>query len=100
MTPLKIGNDSFSLPIELVTSTQAILARNRSGKSYTASVQAEELLRHKQQIAAIDLNDAWRGAAFLCVRRWVEFPGCCVREEITPRRRSKPTRAGRSLAGR
>jgi DNA helicase HerA-like ATPase len=44
-----------------VTSTQAILARKRSGKSYTASVQAEELLRHKQQIAAIDPTGAWWG---------------------------------------
>lgn len=61
MTPLRIGNDGFSLPIELVTSTQAILARKRSGKSYTASVQAEELLRHKQQIAAIDPTGAWWG---------------------------------------
>lgn len=59
--PLKIGKDGFALPIELVTSTQAILARKRSGKSYTASVQAEELLRHKQQIAAIDPTGAWWG---------------------------------------
>ncbi len=59
--PLRIGKDGFSLPIELVTSTQAILARKRSGKSYTASVQAEELLRHKQQIAAIDPTGAWWG---------------------------------------
>ena len=40
-----IGKDGFALPIELVTSTKTILARKRSGKSYTASVQAEELLR-------------------------------------------------------
>ena len=59
--PLQIGKNGFSLPIELVTSTQAILARKRSGKSYTASVQAEELLRHKQQIAAIDPTGAWWG---------------------------------------
>ncbi len=59
--PLRIGKDGFGLPIELVTSTQAILARKRRGKSYTASVQAEELLRHKQQIAAIDPTGAWWG---------------------------------------
>ena len=59
--PLRIGKDGFALPIELVTSTQTILARKRSGKSYTASVQAEELLRHKQQIAAIDPTGAWWG---------------------------------------
>lgn len=58
---LRIGKDGFSLPIELVTSTQAILARKRSGKSYTASVEAEELLRHKRQIATIDPTGAWWG---------------------------------------
>lgn len=52
---------SFSLPLELVTSTQAILARKRSGKSYTASVEAEELLAQKQQIAVIDPTSAWWG---------------------------------------
>ncbi len=61
MTRLRISKGGFSLPIELVTSTQAILARKRSGKSYTASVQAEELLAHKQQIAAIDPTGAWWG---------------------------------------
>ena len=58
---LAVGKDGFSLPLDLVTSTQAILARKRSGKSYTASVEAEELLAHKQQIAAIDPTGAWWG---------------------------------------
>ncbi len=58
---LAIGADGFTLPLELVTATQAILARKRSGKSYTASVEAEELLLHKQQIAAIDPTGAWWG---------------------------------------
>lgn len=60
MEVLKIGSD-FSLPLELVTSTQAILARKRSGKSYTASVEAEEMLEHHQQIAVIDPTSAWYG---------------------------------------
>ena len=60
MNNLRIGED-FSLPIELVTSTQAILARKRSGKSYTASVEAEELLSAHQQIAVIDPTGAWHG---------------------------------------
>lgn len=60
-TKLVIGRDGFSLPISLVTSTQAILARKRSGKSYTASVQAEEMLGHNQQIAVIDPTGAWWG---------------------------------------
>lgn len=57
---LRIG-EHFTLPLEFVTSTQAILARKRSGKSYTASVEAEELLSAKQQIAVIDPTGAWWG---------------------------------------
>jgi hypothetical protein len=53
--------EAFTLPIELVTSTQAILAKRRVGKSYTASVQAEEMLTAKQQIVAIDPTGAWWG---------------------------------------
>ena len=60
-TELCIGRDGFALPLDLVTSTQAILARKRSGKSYTASVEAEELLRLGQQIAVIDPTGAWWG---------------------------------------
>ena len=57
---LRIGKH-FTLPLELVTSTQAILARKRSGKSYTASVEAEELLAHKQQVVVFDPTSAWHG---------------------------------------
>lgn len=57
---LRISN-SFTLPLELLTSTQAILARKRSGKSYLASVEAEELLEAKQQIVVIDPTGAWWG---------------------------------------
>lgn len=52
---------SLSLPLDLVTSTQAILARKRSGKSYCASVMAEEMLIARQQIAVIDPTGAWHG---------------------------------------
>jgi len=51
----------FTLPLSLVTYTQAILARKRSGKSYTGSVEAEEMLKAKQQIAVIDPTSAWWG---------------------------------------
>jgi DNA helicase HerA-like ATPase len=54
MTKLKIS-PTLSLPLAaFVTSTQAILAKKGSGKSYTASVEAEELLEARQQIVAID----------------------------------------------
>lgn len=53
--------DNFSFPLEFITQTQAILAIKRIGKSYTASVQAEELLKAGQQIVAIDVTGAWWG---------------------------------------
>lgn len=54
-------SDTLSLPLDFVTCTQAILAIKRVGKSYTASVQAEELLKAGQQIVAIDVTGAWYG---------------------------------------
>src|SRR5262245_41166599 len=60
MTKLHISS-TLSLPIDFVTSTQAILAKKGSGKSYTASVQAEEMLAADQQIVAIDPTGAWWG---------------------------------------
>lgn len=57
---LKIS-DSFSLPLDFSGWTQAILAKKGSGKSYTASVEAEELLDAGQQIVVIDPTGAWWG---------------------------------------
>jgi len=57
---LKISK-TVSLPLDFITSTQAILAKKGSGKSYTASVQAEELLEAGQQIVVIDPTGAWHG---------------------------------------
>lgn len=53
--------DGFTLPLDFVTQTQAILAMRRRGKTYTASVQAEELLKAGQQIVVIDITGAWWG---------------------------------------
>ncbi len=53
--------DGLSLPIDFITQTQAILARKRVGKSYLAGVQAEELLRLRQQVLVIDYTGAWYG---------------------------------------
>lgn len=60
MTVLRIA-DGLTLPIDFVTSTQAILARKRVGKSYCAQVEAEELLEARQQIIVIDPTGAWFG---------------------------------------
>lgn len=57
----KIGSEGFSLPIELVTQTLAILAKRGVGKSYTASVMAEEMLKNNQQIIVLDPTGAWYG---------------------------------------
>jgi hypothetical protein len=54
-------SDSFALPIDFVTWTQAILAKKGSGKSYTASVEAEELLELGQQVVIVDPVGAWWG---------------------------------------
>lgn len=54
-------SDSLQLPIDFVTQTQAILAKRGVGKSYTASVQAEEMLKAHQQVVIIDPTGAWWG---------------------------------------
>jgi hypothetical protein len=51
----------INLPIEAVTQTFAILAKRRVGKTYTASVMAEEMLKLFLQIIIIDPTDAWWG---------------------------------------
>lgn len=51
--PLKISHD-FTLPLSAVTQTFAILAKRGVGKTYLASVMAEEMLRAGQQITALD----------------------------------------------
>jgi len=50
---LQLGN-AFSIPLEAVTQTFAILAKRGVGKTYTALVLAEELLRAKMQVVIAD----------------------------------------------
>lgn len=57
---LQISKD-ISLPLDAVTQTFALLAKRGSGKSYTASVMAEEMLKASQQIVALDPTGAWYG---------------------------------------
>lgn len=54
-------SSKFSLPLDAVTQTFAILAKRGVGKTYTARVMAEEMLENKQQIIAIDPTGAWWG---------------------------------------
>jgi DNA helicase HerA-like ATPase len=57
---LKISEDLL-LPIDAVTQTFAILAKRGSGKSYLASVMAEEMLKENQVVIALDPTGAWWG---------------------------------------
>ena len=57
---LKIS-DTFSLPTDAVSQTFAILARKRSGKTYTASVIAEEMVYNKIPFVVLDPTGAWWG---------------------------------------
>jgi hypothetical protein len=57
---LQIAKD-LELPLSVVVQTFAILARRGAGKTYTASVLAEEMLEKQQQIIAIDPTGAWWG---------------------------------------
>lgn len=57
---LKIS-PTLSLPLDFVTQSAAILAKRGAGKSHTASVFAEELLKQEQQIVALDPTGAWFG---------------------------------------
>jgi len=58
---LKVFNGNTCLPGDYATSTNAILAKRRSGKTYTASVIAEELVRIEQPWVALDPTGAWWG---------------------------------------
>jgi DNA helicase HerA-like ATPase len=91
----KISN-TFSLPLDFVTSTQAILAKKGSGKSYTASVQAEELLEAHQQIVAVDPTGAWSGAALERGRQERRLPDRGARRRA--RRPSARATAGEVIA--
>lgn len=54
-------SDDLSLPLDAVTQTFAILAKRGVGKTYTASVMAEEMLKAQQPIVALDPTGAWWG---------------------------------------
>jgi len=54
-------SDDLILGADFVTSTQAILAQKGKGKSYTAAVEAEELLDAGQLVVIVDPTDAHYG---------------------------------------
>lgn len=54
-------SDDLSLPLEAVTNTHLILARRRVGKSYTAAVMAEEMVKAGLPWVAHDPTGVWWG---------------------------------------
>ena len=59
-TRLQIATD-FSLPLDAVTETFAILAKRRSGKSNAAAVMAEEMYAAGQHFVTVDAKGDWWG---------------------------------------
>jgi hypothetical protein len=60
MTKLRIS-ENFKLPVDAVTQRISILGRTRSGKSHTAGVIVEEVLKARQQVVIIDPKGDWWG---------------------------------------
>ena len=59
---LRVFSDGHDgLPAEAVTQTFAILAKRRVGKTYTASVMAEEFVAARLPFIALDPTGAWWG---------------------------------------
>lgn len=57
---LKIS-DSLALPAEAVTQTFAILAQRGMGKTYTAKVMTEEMIKAQLQVVVVDPIGVWWG---------------------------------------
>lgn len=60
MSGLKIA-ENLTLPHEAVTQTFAILAKRGKGKTYTASVMTEEMLKSGLHVVVIDPIGVWYG---------------------------------------
>lgn len=60
MTHLRLADDLL-LPLEAVTQTFAILAKRGVGKTHTAAVLTEELLKAGLQVVVLDPLDVWYG---------------------------------------
>ncbi len=60
MTGLKISS-TLTLPLEAITETFVVLAKKGAGKTYTASVMAEEMLDAGHPIVVIDPLGVWHG---------------------------------------
>ncbi len=59
-TALRISRE-FSLPAEAVSETFAMLAKRGVGKTYTAAVLVEELLKAGLRVVVVDPVGVWWG---------------------------------------
>ncbi len=60
MATLKIA-DNLNLPLDAVTQTFGVLAKRGVGKTYTAAVFVEELLKAGRQVVVVDPIGVWFG---------------------------------------
>lgn len=60
MAHLQIS-DSLRLPLDVVGEATAIIGKRNSGKTYTAKVFVEEMLRNKQHVIVVEPTDVWYG---------------------------------------
>ncbi len=54
-------SENLALPVDAVTQRISILGRTRSGKSHTAGVLVEEVLKARQQVVILDPKGDWWG---------------------------------------
>lgn len=73
MTELHIA-DRLRLPLDAVTSTFAVLGIRGSGKTHTATVLVEEMLRAGQPVCVYDPTGAWFGLKSAADGRRPGFP--------------------------
>ncbi len=77
-TSLYIGKTArsrrFTLPLDAATETISILAKRGAGKTYTASVIAEEMLEQGLHVVVLDPLDVWWGLRASADGRSEGFP--------------------------
>jgi DNA helicase HerA-like ATPase len=78
-------SDDLKLPIDAVTQTFAVMGIRGSGKTHTASVMAEEMLKAGQPIVIYDPTGAWFGLKTSADGKRPGHPGCHLRRRA-PRR--------------
>jgi uncharacterized protein len=57
--PTRHISKDLSLPVEALTQTFAILAKRGAGKTYTAAVMVEEMLKAGLQLVVVDPVGVW-----------------------------------------